>query len=40
MTHLWEELTSAQLADRLAANPDCVALIPSARPNNTARTCQ
>src|SRR3981189_3766060 len=28
MTHLWEELTSAQLADRLAADPDCVALIP------------
>ena len=28
MSHLWEELTSAQLADRLAADPDCVALIP------------
>jgi creatinine amidohydrolase len=28
MTHLWEELTSAQLADRLADDPDCVALIP------------
>src|SRR5258705_13833508 len=28
MTHLWEELPSAQLADRLAADPDCVALIP------------
>jgi creatinine amidohydrolase len=28
MTHLWEELTSAQLADRLAADPECVALIP------------
>src|SRR5690349_6918546 len=28
MTHLWAELTSAQLADRLAADPDCVALIP------------
>ena len=28
MTHLWEELTSAQLADRLAVDPDCVALIP------------
>src|SRR5256885_7118275 len=28
MTYLWEELTSAQLADRLAVDPDCVALIP------------
>jgi len=28
MSHLWEELTSVQLADRLAADPDCVALIP------------
>src|SRR5204862_3828417 len=28
MSHLWEELTSAQLADRLAVDPDCVALIP------------
>src|SRR5689334_17055983 len=28
MSHLWEELTSTQLADRLAADPDCVALIP------------
>src|SRR5207248_9933560 len=28
VSHLWEELTSAQLADRLAADPDCVALIP------------
>jgi creatinine amidohydrolase len=26
--HRWEELTSVQLADRLAADPDCVALIP------------
>jgi creatinine amidohydrolase/Fe(II)-dependent formamide hydrolase-like protein/AcrR family transcriptional regulator len=28
MRHLWEELTSAQLADRMTADPDCVALIP------------
>jgi creatinine amidohydrolase len=28
VTHKWEELTSAQLADRLAVDPDCVALIP------------
>jgi creatinine amidohydrolase len=28
MSHWWEELTSTQLADRLAADPDCVALIP------------
>ncbi|WP_101947439.1 creatininase family protein [Mycobacterium sp. 3519A] len=28
MTHMWEELTSAQLAARLAADPECVALIP------------
>ena len=28
MSQLWEELTSAQLADRLANDPDCVALIP------------
>ena len=27
-SHKWEELTSAQLTDRLAADPDCVALIP------------
>src|SRR6202165_6029795 len=24
----WDELTSGQLADRIAADPDCVALIP------------
>jgi creatinine amidohydrolase len=28
MSHLWEELTSAQLTERLNADPDCVALIP------------
>ena len=28
VSHKWEELTSAQLTDRLAADPDCVALIP------------
>ena len=28
VSHKWEELTSAQLADRLAADPECVALIP------------
>lgn len=28
MNHRWEELTSTQLADRVAADPDCVALIP------------
>ncbi|OBF30950.1 amidase [Mycobacterium sp. ACS1612] len=28
MTHMWDELTSAQLAARLAADPECVALIP------------
>jgi creatinine amidohydrolase len=28
MTHLWEELTSAQVADRIAADPETVALIP------------
>jgi creatinine amidohydrolase len=28
VAHKWEELTSAQLTDRLAADPDCVALIP------------
>lgn len=28
MTHLWEELTSSQLAGRLLRDPDCVALIP------------
>lgn len=28
VTHRWEELTSVQLADRLAADPECVALIP------------
>ena len=28
MNHRWEELTSTQLAHRLAADPDCVALIP------------
>jgi creatinine amidohydrolase len=26
--HRWNELTSAQLSDRVAADPDCVALIP------------
>ena len=28
MSHLWEELSSAQLTERLNADPDCVALIP------------
>jgi creatinine amidohydrolase len=28
VNHRWEELTSIQLADRVAADPDCVALIP------------
>ncbi|MDT5129787.1 MAG: creatinine amidohydrolase, partial [Mycobacterium sp.] len=28
MKHRWDELTSAQLADRIDADPDCVALIP------------
>jgi len=28
MTHQWAELTSPQLAGRLAADPECVALIP------------
>jgi creatinine amidohydrolase len=28
VNHRWEELTSTQLADRLARDPDCVALIP------------
>jgi creatinine amidohydrolase len=28
VNHRWEELTSTQLADRMAADPDCVALIP------------
>lgn len=28
MSHRWEELTSAQLARRVAADPDCVGLIP------------
>jgi creatinine amidohydrolase len=28
VTHRWEELTPAQLTDRLAADPECVALIP------------
>jgi creatinine amidohydrolase len=28
MTHLWAELTSGQLANRLARDPNCVALIP------------
>lgn len=28
MNHRWEELTSTQLADRVAADPDCVGLIP------------
>ena len=28
MTHRWEELTASQLAQRISADPDCVALIP------------
>lgn len=28
MIHRWEELTSSQLAERITADPDCVALIP------------
>jgi creatinine amidohydrolase len=28
LTHRWDELSSDQLADRIAADPDCVALIP------------
>ena len=28
MNHRWEELTSTQLAERVAKDPDCVALIP------------
>jgi creatinine amidohydrolase len=28
VNHRWEELTSTQLADRVAHDPDCVALIP------------
>ena len=29
MSHRWEELTSTQLARRVAADPDCVGLIPA-----------
>jgi creatinine amidohydrolase len=28
VSHRWEELSSGQLADRIGADPDCVALIP------------